>query len=376
VHERGFEAGFPTETASEGNVKVLVPKLSAYRKEPSDYAPSKAPVFYNPVMEFNRDVSVLVLQAYQRIMNRPLTVCEPLTGSGIRGIRYAAEIDGVDKVVLADLTVRACRLAEHNVQINKLHGRVDVREVEANLLLSQHSAPRRRFDVVDIDPFGSPIPYIDSAVRALRNGGMLSLTATDMAPLCGVHSKACIRKYGGKPLRTEYCHELAVRLLAGCAARIAAKHDVGLRFVFSHRAEHYIRVYATIHYGAKKADESLRRLGYILHCFSCLHRETAGELFRQEGKCNECGSALNYAGPLWLGEIFDAEYAGSALSALDGRRVRNFSKIHRMLSLIRKEADAPATYYVIDKVSDVLNLPTPSVKVVAEAVGTTDSTHG
>ncbi|MCK4474912.1 hypothetical protein KAU30_03625, partial [Candidatus Bathyarchaeota archaeon] len=57
---------FPTEIIREGEVKVLVPKLSAFVKSPSEYAPSKAPVFYNPVMELNRDIAVLALQAYQR----------------------------------------------------------------------------------------------------------------------------------------------------------------------------------------------------------------------------------------------------------------------------------------------------------------------
>ncbi len=61
-----FETDFPNETLKEGKVTVLVPKLAAYVKDPSDYAPSKAPVFYNPVMEFNRDLSVLAVQAYQR----------------------------------------------------------------------------------------------------------------------------------------------------------------------------------------------------------------------------------------------------------------------------------------------------------------------
>jgi tRNA (guanine26-N2/guanine27-N2)-dimethyltransferase len=90
-----------------------------------------------------------------------------------------------------------------------------------------------------------------------------------MAPLCGVYPKACIRKYGGKPLRTEYCHELALRLLAGCLAATAAKYDIGINVVFSHSTNHYIRLYAEVAYGAKKADESLKNMGYILHCFNC-----------------------------------------------------------------------------------------------------------
>ena len=69
-----FTAGFPTETVKEGKVRVVVPKLEAFKKQPADYAPSKAPVFYNPVMELNRDISVLAFQAYQRMMNRDISI--------------------------------------------------------------------------------------------------------------------------------------------------------------------------------------------------------------------------------------------------------------------------------------------------------------
>ncbi|RLI14071.1 hypothetical protein DRO41_06375, partial [Candidatus Bathyarchaeota archaeon] len=216
-----FKMGFPTEIVEEGEVRVLVPKLKAFVKSPSEYAPSKAPVFYNPVMELNRDIAVLALQAYQRTVNREISVCEPLAGCGVRGTRFAVEVDGVKKVVMNDINEKAFKLASYNVEMNKLDKRVLVRNEDANFLLSSYGAPRKRFDAIDIDPFGSPTPYIDSAVRALRSGGLLALTATDMAPLCGVYPKACIRKYGGKPLRTEYCHEIAVRLLAGCLATTA-----------------------------------------------------------------------------------------------------------------------------------------------------------
>jgi len=52
---------FPTESVKEGQVSVVMPKLAAYVKEAWEYAPSKAPVFYNPAMEFNRDLAVLAM---------------------------------------------------------------------------------------------------------------------------------------------------------------------------------------------------------------------------------------------------------------------------------------------------------------------------
>ena len=100
MKEETFKIDFPTEIIQEGKVKVLVPKLRAFVKSPSEYAPSKAPVFYNPVMELNRDIAVLALQAYQRTLDREISVCEPLAGCGIRGIRFATEVEGVERVVI------------------------------------------------------------------------------------------------------------------------------------------------------------------------------------------------------------------------------------------------------------------------------------
>ncbi|MGB8780667.1 MAG: tRNA (guanine(10)-N(2))-dimethyltransferase [Candidatus Bathyarchaeia archaeon] len=365
-----FKPNFPTQIIEEGRVKVLVPELKAFVKLPSDYAPSKAPVFYNPVMEFNRDLAVLALQAYQRKIERKISVCEPLTGCGLRGIRFAVEVEGVGKTVLNDINEQAFRLASYNVQMNGLANCITVTKKEANFVLSSYSAPHMRFDFIDIDPFGSPVPFLDSAVRALRDGGLLALTATDMASLCGIHPRACMRKYGGNPLRTEYCHELAARLIAGCLTTVAAKHDLGVNVVFTHRGEHYARVYATVKYGAKSADESMGNMGFVLHCFKCFHRETKKGLFEVDHsrECRECGSRLRAAGPLWLGKLFDTGFCDMMEQESRKRRLRFGVKIAKTLSLIKSESSAPFTYFVIDKMCDVLNLPVPPVKVVIEAL--------
>jgi tRNA (guanine26-N2/guanine27-N2)-dimethyltransferase len=365
---------FPTEIVREGKAKVTVPKLAAFVKSPSEYAPSKAPVFYNPVMELNRDIAVLALQAYQRTVDREISVCEPLTGCGVRGIRYALEVQDVKHVLINDINENAFRLAKHNAQMNCHEEQVNVEKGDANSLLGSFGAPRKRFDVVDIDPFGSPAPFLDSAIRALRDGGLLALTATDMAPLCGVHPKACIRKYGGKPLRTEYCHELAVRLLAGCLTTVAAKHEIGTRVVFSHSSDHYIRLYAIVGHGAKKADESIGEMGYVLHCFSCFHREIVKELFHliHPNECPECHSRLSLAGPLWIGKIFDSKFTEQMAEESKNKIFRQKAKIQKILALVNIEVDAPMTYYVLDKISHKLALPVPSMKNVLRCLEEAD----
>jgi len=254
--------------------------------------------------------------------------------------------------------------------MNGLGEQIVVKNEDANFLLCSHGMPRKRFDAVDIDPFGSPVIFLDSAVRALRNNGFLALTATDMAPLCGVHEKACMRKYGGQSLRTEYCHELAIRVLAGTLAKTAAKYELGTRIVFSHSANHYIRLYAIVRCGAKEADKSINKLGYVLHCFKCFHRETINRqsLSRHSMKCCECGSKMNIAGPLWLGDIFEKDFCRLMEAEAKQRIFRLGKKIHETLTIIASEAEAPITYYVLDRLCKAIVLPVPSVKTIVMAL--------
>ena len=353
--------GFPTETITEGKIKVTIPKLSLYIKKLS-----KAPIFYNPVMELNRDFAVLILQTHQKLLGREISVSEPLTGCGLRGIRFAVEIEGIRKVSVNDIKPEAAEIAGFNAKLNGVENRVEVSSEDANLFLSRHAAPRKRFDYVDVDPFGSPVPYMDSALRALRNGGIIALTATDMAPLCGVHPRACLRKYGGTPLRTEYCHELAVRLVTGCLTMMAAKHEIGTEVAFSYSIDHYIRVYSLVKYGAKAADKSIKQMGYILHCFSCFHRETnQGITASMKAVCPECGEKLSIAGPLWLGRIADKNFC-SAMERETERKLEEKKRLQKIFSLVNNEAEAPVTYYALDIICDKLNLPVPPQKKVID----------
>lgn len=364
----GFD--FPTEVIREGMANIVIPKLEAFRRGAWDYAPSKAPVFYNPLMRTCRDIAVLALQSYQRIAGRNLSVAEPLAGCGVRGIRFAIEVDGLSSVYLNDINERAYAIIQHNIQLNNLANMVFASNEDANLFLARYAAPKKRFDFIDIDPFGSPAPYMDSVLRALRNGGLIALTATDMAPLCGVYPKVALRKYGGFSLRTEYCHEIAVRLLAGCLAITAAKHNIGVKMVFSHSTDHYARLYALVNYGAKNADESLEEMGYILHCFKCFHREVQREtILARNMTCRECGSTLKAAGPLWTGEIADKNFCTFMEENLKSPKYEHInSEARRIISLIKEEASAPATYYVIDKICDRIGAPTPPLKSVIDYI--------
>ena len=145
--------------------------------------------------------------------------------------------------------------------------------MDANALMhSQH------FGYIDIDPFGTPMPFIDAAIQSIKNKGVLGITATDTAPLCGAHKAACIRRYKARPIRGSQCHEIGLRILLGYIAREAIKHDAGIRPLLCYYMDHYFRVYVQIIRGARRADKALEEIG-----FYTTSRESAGEI-RAKGR--------------------------------------------------------------------------------------------
>ena len=352
---------FPLRPVEEGLAKVLVPAEEVR-------APKKAPVFYNPVMALNRDIAVLALRAFCKRSRKTVRACEPLCGCGIRGIRFALEVPDMGEVVMGDLNPRAISLTNENVRRNNVADKVRIFLSDANALMTSFSAPGERFDYIDIDPFGSPSPFLDSAVRSVKNSGLLAITATDMAPLCGIYVAACMRKYGSVPIRVGYAKELALRILVGALVRVAASHEMGARPVLCHATDHYARAYCIIRRGAGRASESVRELGYVAHCPRCYEREVLpGLLWSGDWACPSCGARRLVAGPLWIGRLIDkafCEYMASELGEMNwiGRRTR------KLLSLMMEEAGGPPTYYPLARLCDELQLPTPPVRAVIEAL--------
>jgi tRNA (guanine26-N2/guanine27-N2)-dimethyltransferase len=333
----------------EGNVCLNVPEISGKLNRPLDYLRSRAPVFFNPVMKLNRDTAVVVLSVYQKKIGRVIKICDPFCGSGVRGIRFSIEVPGPKKVIMGDLNPQAVKLSEENIRLNKVSGEVTVRLIEANLLMNIHSHPFARFDYLDIDPYGTPVPYLDSSIRASHDGSILAVTATDMAPLCGVNPLACIRKYGGVPLRVEYGHEVALRLLIGSIARIAAVHEVGIEPIFGFYADHYVRVYSRINKGAKKADDSIKKIGYIYHCHQCNNREEVKE-GEHKKVCKICGGKMIKGGPMWLGEYADKKFCNAMQAVLD--KVGYFDvRTLKIVNLIKNEIGFPPSFFNLDKLS-------------------------
>ncbi|WP_455282904.1 tRNA (guanine(10)-N(2))-dimethyltransferase [[Eubacterium] cellulosolvens] len=335
----------------------------------SDQKPADPNVFYNPRMSLNRDISVLAAQCFQSHLQRSIRIADPLTGSGIRGLRYAAEVDS-NSVLLNDIEPDAVLFALHNMLNNNLQDKTDIQCMDANIFLNLHSIPGKRLDLIDLDPYGSPVTYIDSALRALINGGFLAITATDMAVLCGAKPRSCLRKYGGKPLRSEYSREVALRLLFGSVVTSACKQDMTVNAKFSHSTDHYIRLFVNVNRSAIEANNTLAEMGYILHCFHCLNRMILKDPAKR-GRCSICDSSTALAGPLYLGRLTDPEFCLNMIASAYSLNKKS-NRLSKILSLIKDEVEAPPTYYTVDSICHRLHKAPPSPNRVIEDLKSQD----
>jgi tRNA (guanine26-N2/guanine27-N2)-dimethyltransferase len=355
--------GFPTKQIIEGKAKIIIPEVNTDNGGNIQSLRHKAPVFFNPVMKLNRDIAILVLSAFQEGSKKSLEVCDPLCGSGVRGVRLLLELEQISKVVMGDLNPTAIKLASANSKLNNTYERTSLRLLDANLLLSLHNFPGGRFDYVDIDPYGSPSPFINNGILSIKNHGLIALTATDLAPLCGVKINSCIRKYGGRPIRSEFCHEVAIRLLAGSVIKMAAVHEVSATPIFSYYGGHYIRLYARLEKGARLADQSVRKIGYIKYCAKCFHREISND--NKIEKCNFCGEFSDIAGPLWLGELAEKEFTKKMLGNLEKLKYLYNTKSDKIINKVFNEIGYSVGFFNIDNICSLVGIKSiPTVRAI------------
>ncbi|MDD4326572.1 MAG: hypothetical protein PHC63_09135 [Candidatus Bathyarchaeota archaeon] len=98
-----------------------------------------------------------------------------------------------------------------------------------------------------------------------------------------------------------------------------------------------------------------------------MHREVIKQPFVKI-LCPECGSQMDYTGPLWIGSILDGKFVEEVIVENQKKMFKKKEKIAKILSLIKKEAEAPPTYFVLDKLSGKLNLPAPATQTFVTAL--------
>jgi tRNA (guanine26-N2/guanine27-N2)-dimethyltransferase len=120
-----------------------------------------------------------------------------------------------------------------------------------------HRNPLKRFDIIDLDPYGSAAPFVDAAIQAVADGGLICVTCTDMAVLSGGNNiETCFGNYGTMPLKTPFCHELALRSVLRMVEQSAARYKKHIIPLVSCSIDFYVRLFLKVVHSPAETKKS------------------------------------------------------------------------------------------------------------------------
>ena len=298
---------------------------------------AKMPVFYNPLMVSNRNISILLINS---IITTNLNIALPLAGSGIRGLRFLKELnqEKINHLWFNDKKDTFPDTIKNNLKQNKLKKtNISITTEDAPLfLLNQINSKKKPdhfcgyFDYIDLDPFGTPNPFLAAAVNRLPRKGILAITATDTAALTGTYAKVTKRKYWATPMRNYLMHEIGLRILIRKIQLLGVQFDKALTPILAYHKDHYFRIFLQQSKGKVKCDKILKQHQYLLLNSKTLEFKTSK--FNQEKKFTE------FAGPLWIGQLKDQKIINKMC------KNNPFPEEQKFLNIIKQEKDIVGFY--------------------------------
>lgn len=390
--------------------------------------PSANEVFYNPVQEFNRDLTCAVITEFAREVlaqrgvrlvvpgekervvvslseeaneadaqveeangteepaviaaveekcEHGLRVLEGLAASGLRSVRFALEVPGLKSITANDFSAKAAALIARNAEYNRVSHLLQASCKDASMLMYEMRGKKDRYDVIDLDPYGSPACFLDAAVQAVSEGGLLCITCTDMAVMAGNSGETCYSKYGSVSIKARYCHEMALRIILHSLDQRAAVYQRYIHPLLSVSVDFYIRVFVRVFTGQATVKNSASKQGLIFNCVGCgsFHIQRMGRR-TSNGKhmkysaatgppvgpeCEHCGQRHQMGGPVWAESIHDSAFVQKVLSTVSGNptRLGTSKRIEGMLSMVTEELEDVPLYYTVDSLSSTIHCNTP-----------------
>ncbi|CED83675.1 -dimethylguanosine trna methyltransferase [Phaffia rhodozyma] len=343
--------------------------------------------------------------------DREFVILEALSATGLRAIRYAKEIPGVKYVIANDFSPTAVEAMKRNVSYNDLDpsdkgptpgtqteieakeknnwkGKVRVNEGDAIALMYNHR--KSKVDCVDLDPYGTAAPFLDGAIQATADGGLLCVTCTDMAVTAGSnYPEKCFANYGGVSAKAVYSHEIAVRLLLNTCSGIAARYGRYIVPQLSLSIDFYMRVFFRVYSSPFEVKRVFSKTGTVYVCAGCQAYtiQPFGRVVETDKgrgmnyafknhqgpptgpRCSECGAVHHLAGPLWIGPIHDKTFCQKVLDHVYANEDK-FGTVARMKGMVTMAKEELETPFYLDPayLSGMFHCTSPSTSDIGSAI--------
>ncbi|KAL8904399.1 MAG: hypothetical protein Q9207_003295 [Kuettlingeria erythrocarpa] len=294
----------------------------------------------------------------------PFRVLDALSATGLRALRYAKEISQVTSVTANDLAPSATASIKLNVAYNGLSGKVSPTTGDAKAVM-RHAANHGKdsYHVVDLDPYGTAAPFLNAAVQAVTDGGLLCVTCTDSGVFASVAwLEKAFSQYGGLPWRGPQSHEAGLRIILNAIATSAARYGFAIEPLLSLNIDFYVRLFVRIKRAPIEVKCLANKTMIVYNCdqgcgaFSTQYlahtREKEaknGDKFHTQSlaqgpsttpECEHCGFKTHIAGPMWGGPLHNPHFISRILDllpSLDSEVYSTIPRIEGMLTLALNE---------------------------------------
>lgn len=327
--------GWPGQLWLEGRTVVhLLDEQERPTHMPRGPAKRTGPGFLNPAMAPARTRSVLLLNdalEHDWLVNedKSIRVLDALCATGVRIRRWRNEIPSQSqnrlRITANDLDAFALNWARQSHSTHPPHQTIehepeddrygktsnqvfenglDFRQMDARIAMLETG-----YQWIDLDPFGSPVQFLDAALQGLSRTGVLEITATDTAALTGSSASSQARRYGAKGIVDVYAHDDAVRLLLATVATSAARLDKTVIPLLALFDGHHVRVSCLIKTSREKASQVGENIGWRIREDDIPYRFVQHPTPEQVKR----GSGPMWTGPLWNKEVAERMTVEKAL---------------------------------------------------------------
>lgn len=294
----------------------------------------------------------------------PFRILDALSATGLRALRYAKEIPQVTSVTANDISAPATASIKLNAEYNGLGEKIHPTTGDAKALMGHIANPGKEpFHVIDLDPYGTAAPFLDVAVQAVTDGGLLCVTCTDAGIYASVGwPEKTFSQYGGLPWRGPQGHEAGLRLVLNAVATSAARYGLAIEPLVSLNIDFYVRLFIRI----KRSPIDVKCLaGKTMIVYNCDHGcgafrlQYLAQTREREAKngdkfynhtlaqgpnatpfCEHCGFKTHLAGPMWGGPLHNPHFLSRVLGLLpsfDSKVYGTIPRIEGMLTLALNE---------------------------------------
>jgi tRNA (guanine26-N2/guanine27-N2)-dimethyltransferase len=306
--------------------------------------------FFRASSQTGRDLAVLAAQVY-KARHGQLRVLDAMTGCGVRALRYGLEAKA-DYVWANEGNWELRSRLQANLSASLPPSTYQITHQDANAAFFDCYQRQDFYDLIDIDSFGSPMPYLASALWAVKLGGLLYLTSTDGRATSGHAPDRSLQTYGAYARSHPAVHEQGLRLLIGAAVQQAAAKGLSAYPVFSFYQGEVNRVMVRISRQANGEGWDSANYGFLAYCHACGQFQNLPwkKLGRVVCACAAANSPV-VSGPMWLGPLHSSsELAAMYQIAHAQRDDVSWAHCKNLIKTMQAEAAMPPYFYPLAEI--------------------------